>query len=165
MAKYEEPDINPFDAPIPGQSLTDKPGNYPWEHPPKYTDFMEASTFIWNRIHLKRNNQRLLALINSGVPVESLVRTTLFSGFVSGLWNPDLAILLAPTIAKMYVSLAQAGGLEDITLDLPRKRMKSVVGEIMALKETARPTTAKARKEKFEEEVVKGLMSRKSEEE
>ena len=76
MAKYEEPDINPFDAPIPGQSLTDKPGNYPWEHPPKYTDFMEASTFIWNRIHLKRNNQRLLALITSGVPVESLVRTT-----------------------------------------------------------------------------------------
>ena len=56
----EDADINPFDAPIPGQSLTDKPGNYPWEHPPKYTDFMEASTFIWNRIHLKRNNKRLL---------------------------------------------------------------------------------------------------------
>jgi hypothetical protein len=147
MAKYEEPDINPFDAPIPGQSLTDKPGNYPWEHPPKYTDFMEASTFIWNRIHLKRNNKRLLALMNSGVPIESL------------------AILLAPTVAKMYVSLAQAAGLEDITLDLPRKKMKSVVGEIMALKQTARPTTAKARKEKFEEEVTKGLMSRTSEEE
>jgi hypothetical protein len=65
----------------------------------------------------------------------------------------------------MYVSLAQAAGLEDITLDLPRKKMKSVVGEIMALKETARPTTAKARKEKFEEEVTKGLMSRTSEEE
>ena len=29
---------NPFDAPIPGQSLTDTPGNYPWEHPPQYTD-------------------------------------------------------------------------------------------------------------------------------
>ena len=21
---------NPFDAPVPGQSLTDTPGNYPW---------------------------------------------------------------------------------------------------------------------------------------
>ena len=28
--KYKEPDYNPFDAPIPGQSLTDEPGNYPW---------------------------------------------------------------------------------------------------------------------------------------
>ena len=30
-----EAEYNPFDAPIPGQSLTDEPGNYPWEHPPK----------------------------------------------------------------------------------------------------------------------------------
>ena len=29
---------NPFDAPVPGQSLTDTPGNFPWEHPPQYTD-------------------------------------------------------------------------------------------------------------------------------
>ena len=28
---------NPFDTPIPGQSLTDKPGNYPWEHAAKYS--------------------------------------------------------------------------------------------------------------------------------
>ena len=27
-----EPEYNSFDAPIPGQSLTDEPGNYPWEH-------------------------------------------------------------------------------------------------------------------------------------
>ena len=33
--QYVEPAENPFDAPIPGQSLTDEPGNYPWEHPPK----------------------------------------------------------------------------------------------------------------------------------
>ena len=33
--QYVEPAENPFDAPIPGQSLTDEPGNYPWEHPPQ----------------------------------------------------------------------------------------------------------------------------------
>ena len=54
MERYEEPTINPFDAPIPGQSLTDEPQNYPWEHPPKYTDFMEASTFIWDRFYIQR---------------------------------------------------------------------------------------------------------------
>ena len=34
--EYEESKNNPLDAPVPGQSLTDKPGNYPWEHPPLY---------------------------------------------------------------------------------------------------------------------------------
>ena len=41
-----EPEYNPFDAPIPGQSLTDEPGNYPWEHPPKTTDPEELMLII-----------------------------------------------------------------------------------------------------------------------
>ena len=162
--KYEEPTINPFDAPIPGQSLTDTPGNYPWEHPPKYSDFMEASTFIWNRLHQKESNKKILTLMQMGVPIESLTRTTLFGGFVNGLWNPDLAIMLAPTVAKMYVSIAQVANLKDITLDLPRKKMKNLVGEIMALKNTS-SKKMESKTKKFEDDVVKGLMSRKSEEE
>ena len=162
--KYEEPTINPFDAPIPGQSLTDTPGNYPWEHPTKYTDFMEASTFIWNRLHQKESNKKILALMQMGVPIESLTRTTLFGGFVNGLWNPDLAIMLAPTVAKMYLSIAQVANLKDITLDLPRKKMKSLVGEIMALKNTS-SKKMESKMDEFEDDAVKGLMSRKSEEE
>jgi|TARA_R100001460_G_C3499784_1_gene170281 hypothetical protein len=162
--KYEEPTINPFDAPIPGQSLTDTPGNYPWEHPPKYSDFMEASTFIWNRLHQKESNKKILTLMQMGVPIESLTRTTLFGGFVNGLWNPDLAIMLAPTVAKMYISIAQVANLKDITLDLPRKKMKNLVGEIMALKNTS-SKKMESKTKKFEDDVVKGLMSRKSEEE
>ena len=34
MDEIKEGVGNPFDTPIPGQSLTDTPGNYPWEHPP-----------------------------------------------------------------------------------------------------------------------------------
>ena len=164
MERYEEPTINPFDAPIPGQSLTDEPQNYPWEHPPKYTDFMEASTFIWDRLHNRPNTRRVLALINNGVPIESLVSVTIFSGFVNGLWNPDLALMLAPTVTQMYISLAQAGGLENITLDLPKRKGKSVVQELIELSDKSKgKSTQKIEKE--EEEVVKGLMSRKSEEE
>ena len=161
--KYKEPDYNPFDAPIPGQSLTDEPGNYPWEHPPKYTDFMEASTFLWNRIHSDKNKKNILALLNSGVPVETLVKTTLFGGFMNGLWNPDLAVLLVPTVAQMYVAVAKAAGLESITLDLPKSQMKSIVSELKTITTTPKSTLQKV--EKVEEELTKGLMSRKSEEE
>ena len=40
-----------FDAPIPGQSLTDEPGNYPWEHSPQYPTVEDASHVIWERLH------------------------------------------------------------------------------------------------------------------
>jgi hypothetical protein len=50
MDKFKEAQNNPFDAPIPGQGLTDKPGNYPWEHPPQYTDTQEATEFVWEKL-------------------------------------------------------------------------------------------------------------------
>ena len=40
------PDI--FDRPIPGQSLTDEPQNYPWEHPAQYSDLREARDRIFD---------------------------------------------------------------------------------------------------------------------
>ena len=48
VTSYEEPNVNRLDAPIPGQSLTDEPGNYPWEHPPKTTDPEDALNKFWD---------------------------------------------------------------------------------------------------------------------
>ena len=50
MDKFREAENNPFDAPVPGQSFTDKPGNYPWEHAPQYTDTSEAADYVWDRL-------------------------------------------------------------------------------------------------------------------
>ena len=82
---------------------------------------------------------------------------------MNGLWNPDLAILLVPTVAQMYVAVAKAAGLENITLDLPKRQMKSIVSDLKTITTTSKPTTQRV--EKMEEEMTKGLMSRRSEEE
>ena len=82
---------------------------------------------------------------------------------MNGLWNPDLAILLVPTVAQMYVAVAKAAGLENITLDLPKRQMKSIVSELKTITTTPKPTLQKI--EKVEEALTKGLMSRTSEEE
>ena len=42
---------NIFDAPIPGQSLTDTPGNSPWEHPPQFSNVNDAAEYVWNTLH------------------------------------------------------------------------------------------------------------------
>ena len=44
---------NPFDTPIAGQSLTDKPGNYPWEHAAKYSTVEDAGLHILNKLTKK----------------------------------------------------------------------------------------------------------------
>ena len=91
--QYIEPSDNRFDAPIPGQSLTDEPGNYPWEHPPQYTDVIEASEFVWDRLHRPAFTEQVLAMLDAGIPVEALGRIIIFNGFMEGKWNPDLAFL------------------------------------------------------------------------
>ena len=55
--KPQEP--NDFDRPIPGQSLTDEPGNYPWEHPPQYTDLREARDRIFDGMTKPENAKQL----------------------------------------------------------------------------------------------------------
>ena len=49
MRPYQEPPTNSFDAPIPGQSLTDNPGNGAWEHPPEFADIEDATDYIKER--------------------------------------------------------------------------------------------------------------------
>ena len=60
--EYIEPAENPFDAPIPGQSLTDEPGNYPWEHPPQRVSVEEALDDIYESMMEEENMKRMFTL-------------------------------------------------------------------------------------------------------
>ena len=64
---------NRFDAPIPGESLTDTPGNAKWEHPPQFTKVEEASEYIWDRLHDEKLLEQVIAMLREGVPVEAIV--------------------------------------------------------------------------------------------
>ena len=44
--QFDEVGVNPFNAPIPGESLTTSPDTpRAWERPPRYTDQEEAMMF------------------------------------------------------------------------------------------------------------------------
>ena len=101
MASYEEPDVNRLDAPIPGQSLTDEPGNYPWEHPPKTPSIEEATDYVYESIMKPENMERMFTLLRMGIPIEALVKIITFSGFLEGRWTVDTAKLLEPIVAMM----------------------------------------------------------------
>ncbi len=103
---YEEPSTNMFDAPIPGQSLTDEPGNYPWEHPPQRATVEEALDEIYESLMKEKNMKRMFTLLRMGIPVEALVKVITFSGFIEGKYTVDVAKLLEPIVAMIITGEA-----------------------------------------------------------
>ena len=106
VTSYEEPNVNRLDAPIPGQSLTDEPGNYPWEHPPKTPSIEEATDYVYESIMKPENMERMFTLLRMGIPIEALVKIITFSGFLEGRWTVDTTKLLDPIVAMMVAGEA-----------------------------------------------------------
>ena len=118
MDQFKEGQDNPFDAPVPGQGLTDTPGNYPWEHPPQFTDVVEASEFVWDRLHRPAFTEQVLAMLDAGIPVEALGRIIIFNGFMEGKWNPDVAFLIAAPVMKMIATMGITAGVDKIKMSM-----------------------------------------------
>ena len=114
--KKKPEQTNDFDRPIPGQSLTDEPGNYPWEHPPQYSDVREARDRIFEGMTQEENAKQLITMLASDVPAEAIVRTVLFAGFTEGKWTVDMATLLAPIVLIQVVNIAKAAGIKKFRI-------------------------------------------------
>ena len=69
--------LSVLDRPIPGQSLTDEPKNYPWERPPEISDPDEALSFYINKLENPDTLDGVMELLED-------TRITL-TGLVSGL--------------------------------------------------------------------------------
>ena len=134
--EYKEGVGNPFDSPVPGQSLTDTPGNYPWEHPPQFVDPEEATEYIWVTLHRKELTEQLIGMLDAGVPVEAIGRTILFAGFMEGKFSPDLAFIITEPVMKMIAAIGINGGVEKIVFSLEdltnRKQLKAITQVKMA---------------------------------
>ncbi len=100
-----------FSAPVPGESLTSTPKNMAFEKPPQFVDMEEASEFIWDQMNKRDNTLKLLAMLDKQVPVDGIAKTILFSGFASGKWTPDLAVLLATPVISMIMAIGKAAGI------------------------------------------------------
>ena len=55
-------------APIPGQSLTDEPKNFPWENPPEISDSNEALQYHIERLSNPEVLEDFYTLIELGYP-------------------------------------------------------------------------------------------------
>tara|TARA_Y100001937_G_scaffold91044_1_gene123215 strand:- start:183 stop:686 length:504 start_codon:yes stop_codon:yes gene_type:complete len=157
------PDI--FDRPIPGQSLTDEPKNYPWEHPPQFTDLREARDRIFDNLTEEESIQQLLTMLSANVPAEAVVRTILFAGFTEGKFSVDTAILLAPVVLMQVVSIAKAAGLEKFNILMDEKPDDNFTKAMLKVSEDTGVKGVKKAAEKIKKETAPatGLMGKPEE--
>ena len=154
---------NPFDAPIPGQSLTDTPGNYPWEHPPQFAEVEKAAEYIWDRLHSEAMLDQVITLLKEGVPVEALTRMILFGGFSEGKWTPDVAILLSEIVLKQIMAIGVKAEIPKMKIFLKDQSNNNFHKEFAKFKVQNKTTSSvgQEKKEKFLEEIRDELESKK----
>lgn len=106
---------DPFDRPIPGQSLTGAPKTWPWENPPEFTDVDDAFIFVIDKVKGNPKVQKSYdKIITMGMPLESITNTISLGGFVEGLWTVDIAELLKPPIMAFLMLYSEEKGLPYI---------------------------------------------------
>jgi|TARA_R100000084_G_C4627113_1_gene136366 hypothetical protein len=152
---------NPFDAPIPGQSLTNTPGNYPWEHSPQFTDVKEASEYVWGLMHEDKPLIQIVSLLKEGVPVEALARMVLFGGFMEGKWTPDVAILLSQVVFKQIMAIGIKANVKELKLfmkDQSSGKFLKRLSKFKMTKQNAKEnSTTENKAEQFAEKIKKEL--------
>ena len=159
MDEFGEGIGNPFDTPVPGQSLTDEPGNYPWEHPPQYVTTDGAADHLWNRMSKPEFAEQIIAMLDAGVPVEAIGRTVLFGGFLKGKFSPDVAFIIAEPVMKMIATIGVIAGVENIKMSMDDITNKKEIRSAVRLNVEAE----KVAKDIQEEVKQKGLMAKPEE--
>ena len=158
-----EAEYNPFDALISGQSLTDEPGNYPWEHPPKTTDPVEAIEKFWDRLTDPEVAQEMITMMEAGVPIEALARILTFTGFAEGEFTPDVGFLTIEPLMKMLAAIGMRAGVKNLVVSLEDFSNKKTIRDMLTLKEVNERIEEVA--EDVKQEPPKGLMAPKNREE
>ena len=107
--QFDEVGVNPFNAPIPGESLTSSPETpRAWERPPEYTDQDEAMMAVYMVLTEQDTLRQLVGIISEGVPLDEIAQVLLYKGYTQGKYTPDMMLMLAePTIYLLIAILKQ----------------------------------------------------------
>lgn len=97
-----------FEAPIPGQSLTTPPKQYPWERPPEMVDPEEAMAYYVDWLTNAERMSAIMEALELGFTVKNLTEGIVRVGVAEGLHTIDVGLLVSPVIHHYIKSTAQA---------------------------------------------------------
>ena len=111
----EQIGVDPFDAPIPGESMTSNPeAPNKWETPPDFTTEKDAVQHIFLMLTEEESHTKVLDVMRDGVPLDMLAQTYLFKGLQDGAWSLDLMLLLVEPTIYILMWLADQADVDAI---------------------------------------------------
>jgi hypothetical protein len=107
--------LDPFDRPMPGESLTKPLVDDPSLQEPKIDNLYDAYTSTVDSItDDSKMHSDLISMIDAGVDLESIANILTFGAFSKGMYTPDIAMQLNPhLIIWMYTEAHEMGLKED----------------------------------------------------
>jgi hypothetical protein len=109
-----------FGAPIPGQSLTTPPKNMPFEQPAQFTDPEKAMEYLMGQLTSQQFMPQLLQMMEAKMPIEAITRSLLFTGFASGKWTVDTAMLIYKPLMLALIAIAHRAGIKEAPIVMPK---------------------------------------------
>ena len=115
--QFDETGVNPFNAPVPGESLTSSPDTpTAWERPPQYTDEEDAMRAVYMVLTEQNSLRGLIQIISEGTPLDEIAQVVLYKGYVEGKYTPDLMLLLAEPTIYLLIAIADYAEIKDYVL-------------------------------------------------
>lgn len=168
--------------PIPGQSLTRKPGAAQYEKPPKHAKPEAAFEAYMEKFDNPEQLEGMFSILEAGFPIETFVKTLTREAVRQGIHSYDTAVILRPMVHEYIKTLADEAKVDYIdTVDSIgkeerlAKREKALIAQrvarqmkqqkeapsldMMAEEEESEATEAPVEEEE-KVNAVKGLMSR-----
>ena len=115
--QFDDVGVNPFNAPIPGESLTASPDTpTAWERPPEFTDQEDAMRAVYFELTEQDTLRKLINIISEGVALDEIAQVVLYKGYRSGKFNPDMVLLLAEPTIYLLIAIADYADIKDYVL-------------------------------------------------
>ena len=115
--QFDDVGVNPFNAPIPGESLTASPDTpTAWERPPEFTDQEDAMRAVYFELTEQDTLRKLINIISEGVALDEIAQVILYKGYRSGKFNPDMVLLLAEPTIYLLIAIADYADIDDYVL-------------------------------------------------
>ena len=156
---FREADQNPFDAPIPGQSLTNEPGNAAWEHPAQFADVDSAMEFVMKKLTNQNMNEQILLMLKNKIPVEAITRLVVFGGFVEGKWTVDVATLITPLVMQLIAAMGMRAKVKEMNISMADRSNGQFMKD-MANLEVLQKQASEDITEELEQMPQEGMMAR-----
>jgi hypothetical protein len=101
-----------FDRPIPGQSLTTEPKNFPWERPPEIVDPELALQFTLAKLNNPDFLENAVGILEDGLDLVTLVEGLLRMQVMEGIHTIEISMLIAPVVHEFIKTAADAAGID-----------------------------------------------------